>query len=60
VDLTRKQVFEVVRVRGRTDAARGRPLSDADKLPEPFRSIDVTAHSAATEGRPAGPERASG
>lgn len=44
VFLTRKQVFEVVRVWGRMDAARGRPLSDANKLPEPFRGVYIASY----------------
>lgn len=43
VYLTRQQVFAVVRVWGRMDADRGRPISDADKLPEPFRSVYIQA-----------------
>lgn len=50
VYLTRKQVFEVVKEWGRVDAARGRPLSDAEKLPEPFRSVYVTAYTAGEGG----------
>jgi hypothetical protein len=44
VYLTRRQVFEVVKVWGRMDAARGRPISDADKLPEPYRAVYLAAY----------------
>jgi hypothetical protein len=37
-------VFEVVKVWGRMDAARGRPISDADKLPEPYRAVYLAAY----------------
>lgn len=44
VYLTRKQVFEVVKVWGRMDAARGRPLSDAQAIPEPYRNVYLKAY----------------
>lgn len=40
----RTQVFEVVETWGRLDAARGRPISDADKLPEPYRGVYLAAY----------------
>ncbi len=47
VYLTRQEVFEVVRVWGEMDAARGRPLSDADKLPPPYRRVYIDAYTQA-------------
>ena len=44
VYLNRKQVFEVVETWGRMDAARGRPITDADKLPEPYRGVYLAAY----------------
>jgi hypothetical protein len=44
VYLSRQEVFEVVRVWGQIDAARGRPLSDADTLPEPFRGVYIASY----------------
>lgn len=52
VYLTRKQVYAVVREWGRMDAARGRPITDADKLPEPFRSEYLTAYQAVSQRPP--------
>ncbi|MFO0800559.1 MAG: hypothetical protein U0804_24080 [Gemmataceae bacterium] len=50
VYLTRRQVFEVVETWGRMDAARGRPINDADKLPAPFRSVYLDAYRRTLEG----------
>mgnify|MGYP007070994734 CR=1 FL=1 len=50
VYLTRRQVFEVVRVWGRMDAARGRPINDADALPEPFRRVYLDAYRRTLDG----------
>lgn len=47
VFLTRKEVFEVVKEWGRMDAARGRPISDAERLPEPFRAVYLRAYCGA-------------
>lgn len=44
VYLTRRQVLAVVREWGRVDAARGRPISDADHLPEPYRGVYLDAY----------------
>jgi hypothetical protein len=44
VFLTRKEVFAAVKEWGRMDAARGRPISDAERLPEPFRAVYLTAY----------------
>jgi hypothetical protein len=44
VYLTRRKGFEVVREWGRMDAARGRPINDADALPEPFRRVYLDAY----------------
>lgn len=44
VRLTRPEVFEVVRTWGRMDADRGKPITDADKLPEPYRRAYVAAY----------------
>ena len=43
--LTRPEVFEVVRTWGRMDANWGRPISDADKLPEPYRRVYLAAYT---------------
>jgi hypothetical protein len=48
--LTRPQVFEVVRVWGQMDAARGRPLSDADTLPDPLRGVYIASYRNAERG----------
>lgn len=48
--LTRPQVFEVVRMWGRMDAARGRPLSDADKLPDLYRRVYLDAYRQTLDG----------
>jgi hypothetical protein len=47
VYLTRKQAFAVVREWGRVDAARGRPITDADELPEPYRGVYIDAYRGA-------------
>lgn len=39
VHLTRPQVDEIVRQWGRDDAARGCPITDADRLPRPYRDV---------------------
>ncbi|MBY0513937.1 MAG: hypothetical protein K2P78_08505 [Gemmataceae bacterium] len=39
VHLTRPQVNEIVRQWGRDDAARGCPITDADRLPRPYRDV---------------------
>ncbi|MBY0459310.1 MAG: hypothetical protein K2V38_18430 [Gemmataceae bacterium] len=44
VYLTRTQVFAVVKGWGKMDAARGRPISDANKLPEPFRGVYIASY----------------
>lgn len=48
VYLTRRQVFEIVREWGRLDAARGRPISDAAHLPEPYRGVYLVAYRSAS------------
>lgn len=45
VFLTREQVFAVVKEWGRMDAARGRPITDVEKLPEPFREVYLGGYS---------------
>lgn len=50
VYLTRRQVFEIVREWGRVDAARGRPISDAAHLPEPYRGVYLDAYRTALGG----------
>ena len=50
VYLTRKEVFTVVERWGQEDAARGRPLADAEKLPEPFRTVYLSSYMAAQRG----------
>jgi hypothetical protein len=50
VYLTRRQVFAVVETWGRMDAARGRPINDADVLPEPFRRVYLDAYRWTLEG----------
>ncbi len=52
VYLTRKQVFACVREWGRMDAVRGRPISDAERLPEPYRGVYLTAYQAASQRPP--------
>lgn len=50
VYLTRREVFAVVTEWGRTDAARGRPISDADRLPPPFREVYLRSYRAERRG----------
>lgn len=49
VYLTRPEVFEVVRVWGEMDAARGRPISDADELPQPYRAVYLKGYKGTSE-----------
>lgn len=46
--LTRPEVFEVVRTWGRMDADRGKPITDADNMPEPHRRACVAAYREAS------------
>lgn len=48
VYLTRRQVLAVVREWGRVDAARGRPISNAAHLPEPYRGVYLVAYRSAS------------
>lgn len=50
VYLTGRQVLAVVREWGRVDAARGRPISDAEHLPEPYRGVYINAYRSASGG----------
>ena len=44
VHLTRPQVYEIVRQWGRDDAARGCPITDADRLPRPYRDVYIDGY----------------
>jgi hypothetical protein len=44
VHLSRRRLNEIVERWGREDAARGRPITDADKLPPPFRDIYLAVY----------------
>jgi hypothetical protein len=44
VHLTRPQVDEIVRQWGRDVAARGCPITDADRLPRPYRDVYLNGY----------------
>lgn len=44
VHLEWRQLNEIVERWGREDAATGRPISDANKLPEPFRGVYIASY----------------
>jgi hypothetical protein len=48
--LTGPEVFNVVKLWGRMDAERGRSISDAEKLPEPYRAVYLEAYTVARSG----------
>ncbi|MBY0459259.1 MAG: hypothetical protein K2V38_18165 [Gemmataceae bacterium] len=50
VYLNREEVFAVVTEWGRMDAARGRPISDAERLPPPFREVYLRSYCAERRG----------
>lgn len=50
VDLTRQQVNEIVERWGREDAAVGRLVTHADRLPPAFRAVYLHGYRAATGG----------
>jgi hypothetical protein len=48
VRLTRPQVDEIVRNWGRDDTARGCPITDADRLPRPYRDVYLDGYMETT------------
>ena len=44
---TRPEVFEVVKVWGRVGAERGKPVSAAGMMPEPFRTVYLETYTSA-------------
>lgn len=51
VHLTRSQVYDIVRQWGRDDAARGFPITDADRLPRPYRDVYLDGYMEPGETR---------
>jgi len=50
VYLTRRQLNKIVKRWGREDAANGRPITHADRLPQPFRDIYLAGYTDARNG----------